>query len=96
MSRSKRKNPILGNTTAETEAPGKAKWHRRHRREERTRLSSQGEDYVERSHREHSDPWSMEKDGKKYWGRCDQLQAHAQVRGSAQGRRATQRVFPGG
>ncbi|MFM0531291.1 hypothetical protein PQR13_06455 [Paraburkholderia strydomiana] len=32
------------------------------------RLSSQGEDYVERSHREHSDPWSMEKDGKKYWG----------------------------
>ncbi|MFM0328150.1 hypothetical protein [Paraburkholderia strydomiana] len=68
MSRSKRKNPILCNTTAETEAPEKAKWHRRHRREERARLSSQGEDYVERSHREHSDPWSMEKDGKKYWG----------------------------
>ena len=68
MSRSKRKNPILGITTAETEAPEKAKRHRRHRREERARLSAAGEEYVARSHREHSDPWSMEKDGKKYWG----------------------------
>lgn len=67
MSRSKRKNPIMGITTAESEAAGKAEWHRRHRREERARLKSEAEGYVARSHREHSDPWSMEKDGKKYW-----------------------------
>lgn len=68
MSRSKRKNPILGITTAKTEAPEKAQWHRRHRHEERARLIAAGEEYVARSHREYSDPWSMEKDGKKYWG----------------------------
>jgi hypothetical protein len=67
MSRSRRRTPILGITTAETEATDKAKWHRRHRRNERVRLSATGEDYVKRSHREHSDPWSMEKDGKNYW-----------------------------
>jgi hypothetical protein len=60
--------PILGVTTAETEAPEKSKWHRRHRREERARLNSDAENYVARSHREHSDPWAMDKDGKKYWG----------------------------
>lgn len=68
MSRSKRNVPILGITTAETEASEKAKWHRRHRREERARLASDAENYVARSHREHSDPWTMDKDGKKYWG----------------------------
>jgi len=68
MSRSKRKTPILGITTAETEATDKAKWHRRHRREERARLGAEGVDYVARSHREHSDPWVMDKDGKKYYG----------------------------
>ncbi|MFT4504616.1 hypothetical protein [Caballeronia sp. 15711] len=68
MSRSKRKVPIIGVTTAETEASEKAKWHRRHRREERVRLKSDVEDYVARSHQEHSDPWTMDKDGKKYWG----------------------------
>lgn len=68
MSRSKRKNPILGITTAETESSEKAKWHRRHRREERVRLKTDAEGYVARSHREHSDPWTMDKDGKKYWG----------------------------
>lgn len=68
MSRSKRKSPILGITTAETEAADKAKWHRRHRREERARLTAEGQEYVARSHREHSSPWLMDKDGKKYWG----------------------------
>ncbi len=68
MSRSRRKNPIMGITTAESESAGKAQWHRRHRCEERARLKSEAEGYVARSHREHSNPWSMEKDGKMYWG----------------------------
>src|SRR5580692_7140365 len=68
MSRSKRKTPITGITTAETEADEKAKWHRRHRREERARLKTEGQDYIARSHKEHSNPWLMGKDGKTYWG----------------------------
>lgn len=68
MSRSKRRTPITGVTTAESEAWEKAKWHRRHRREERARLKGEGTEYVARSHREHSSPWTMEKDGKTYWG----------------------------
>lgn len=68
MSRSKRKNPIMGITTAETEAAEKAAWHRRHRRAEKARLDVAGVGYIERSHRDLSDPWTMAKDGKKYWG----------------------------
>ena len=67
MSRSKRRSPIMAVTTAVSEALEKAKWHRCHRREERARLRVSGTEYVARSHREHSDPWTMEKDGKKYW-----------------------------
>lgn len=68
MSRSKRKTPIIPITTAESEAYDKAKWHRRHRREERERLKVEGQDYTARSHKEHSSTWRMEKDGKAYWG----------------------------
>jgi hypothetical protein len=67
MSRSRRKTPITAITTAVSEAWEKAKWHRRHRREERARLRASGTEFVARSHREHSDPWTMGKDGKKYW-----------------------------
>jgi hypothetical protein len=55
-------------TTAESEAAEKEKWHRRHRREERARLKSDVENYIALSHREHSASWTMDKDGKKYWG----------------------------
>ena len=68
MSRSKRKTPITPVTTADSKAWEKAKWHRRHRREERARLKIEAEGYVPGSHREHSSPWTMEKDGKIYWG----------------------------
>ena len=68
MSRSKRKTPILGMTTARSEAASKAEWHRRHRREERARLGAEGAEYVARSHKEHSSPWLMDKDGKQYCG----------------------------
>ena len=67
MSRSKRKTPICGITTAETEKTEQAAWHRRHRHAEKVRINAQGIEYVGLSHKEHSDPWSMSKDGKKYW-----------------------------
>jgi hypothetical protein len=70
MSRSKRKTPIFGITMAASEAEGKAKWHRRHRHAESARLRKDAVDYEPRSHREHSNTWDMEKDGKRYWGRA--------------------------
>lgn len=63
MSRSKRKVPCMG-IAGSTEAHDKAQWHRRHRQRERQRIIKEGTDYVPRSHREHSDPWGMAKDGK--------------------------------
>jgi hypothetical protein len=57
MSRSRRKTPIFGYTTSVSEAADKAIWHRRHRRA----------DYIARSHRAHSNPWMMDKDGKHWW-----------------------------
>ncbi|WP_179401585.1 hypothetical protein [Burkholderia guangdongensis] len=69
MSRSRRKSPFIGVTTAESEAQDKAQWHRRHRRIESARLKEDAVDYETRSHRAQSDPWKMDKDGKIYWGR---------------------------
>ncbi|RQQ15537.1 hypothetical protein DF107_09060 [Burkholderia stagnalis] len=69
MSRSKRKSPIGGITTAESEAQDKAQWHRRHRRVESARLKKDAVDYEAESHRAQSDPWKMDKDGKSYWGK---------------------------
>lgn len=74
MSRSRRKSPITGVTTSESEAQDKAHWHRRHRRIESARLKQAGLDYDPRSHRAQSDPWQMDKDGKTYWGK--EIQPH--------------------
>jgi hypothetical protein len=68
MSRSRRKTPMTGVTTAASEKADKAAWRRRHRHAEKMRLDGAGSEYVARSYREHSDPWSMSKDGKRYWG----------------------------
>jgi hypothetical protein len=47
-----------GVTTAASEKVDKVAWHRRHRHAEKMRLDGAGREYVARSHREHSDPWS--------------------------------------
>lgn len=65
MSRSRRKTPIHGVTTAASEAYDKARWHRAFRRAENQRLAT-NPDSEPRHVREFSDPWSMQKDG-KYW-----------------------------
>jgi hypothetical protein len=68
MSRSVKKTPIFGHTTADSEAEDKAAWHRRHRAVERVRLQASGEDYQARSHQANSNSATFAKDGKHYWG----------------------------
>lgn len=68
MSRSRRKTPIHGMTTATSEAYDKARWHRAFRRAENQRLTTQPE--TEPHHfREFYNPWTMQKDGKHWWGK---------------------------
>ena len=66
MSCSKRKTLITGITTAVIEKAEKAAWHRQYCHAEKMRLHAEGAEYVGRSHREHSNLWSMGKDGKRY------------------------------
>jgi hypothetical protein len=68
MSRSFRKTPIVGNTTAHSEKWDKKQWHQRHRKAVRQRLSTTDDldDYVDVDIRESSNPWSMNKDGRHY------------------------------
>lgn len=72
MSRSSKKTPVHGMTMARSEKDDKKDWHQRHRRRERQELKSavtQGEPdaFMPVDRREVSDPWSMAKDGKRYY-----------------------------
>ncbi|UVE19418.1 hypothetical protein NVV93_08600 [Pseudomonas sp. LS44] len=67
MSRSRRKNPIVGYTTATSEAEDKALWHRALRRAENQRLATAPNSEAHHP-REFSNPWSMDKDGKHWLG----------------------------
>lgn len=70
MSRSRRKTPICGITTAESDKPGKVADHRRLRRINRQRVA----DGMEPLHvRAVSDPWNHPKDGKQYAPRDERV-----------------------
>jgi len=66
MSRSKRKNPVRGITTSESEKADKVAAHRRVRRRVKTVIQSPPESETETlpHERELSNPWAMAKDGK--------------------------------
>ena len=66
MSRSRRKVPIFGITTAESEAIGKRLWHKRARAIQRGRLANSDDPFPVVSN-EAGNVWSLEKDGKRYW-----------------------------
>ena len=68
MSRSIRKTPIFGHTTARSEADDKRLWHKRWRTSERGQLASIGPetDHVTVNRTAVSSTWDMAKDG-KYW-----------------------------
>lgn len=67
MSRSRRKTPIFGITTAPSESEDKRLWHKRLRAKSRDQLKAGPDDPIPVDHREVSDPWGMAKDGRRYW-----------------------------
>lgn len=64
MSRSRRKTPIFGITTAESDKNFKRREHRRERTAVRDSLAT-GADIPDS--RAFGNPWASEKDGKRYW-----------------------------
>ena len=69
MSRSLRKTPIFGHTTARSEADDKRLWHKRWRASERERLATVGvdADHVTVHRNAVSSTWDMAKDGKAWF-----------------------------
>lgn len=71
MSRSRRKTPIFGMTSAKSEKRDKQTWHSRMRAHVRTGLTSipqeQLDGYVAPVENEVGSVWSMAKDGKHYF-----------------------------
>ena len=69
MSRSHRRTPIFGHTTACSEADDKQRWHKRWRSHERDQLTIAGpEEEIEPIHRHAiSSAWDMAKDGKSWF-----------------------------
>lgn len=61
VSRSKRKTPFFGHTTAVSEKEDKTIWHRAFRRAMKQFLDEKVDI------RYYSDPWNMNKDGKQYY-----------------------------
>jgi hypothetical protein len=66
MSRSKKRTPITGVTAARSEKTDKRLWHRRLRR--KVRLAIGRDALVFPDPREVSNPWTMAKDGKWFFG----------------------------
>ena len=77
MSRSRRKTPIVGNTTCRSERQDKKLWHQRWRTRERNALASASPEALS-SHlplleNQVSSVWSMGKDGHSYWPIAQQV-----------------------
>lgn len=68
MTHSRKKTPVVGVTSAESEKTDKLLAHRRERRKVREVLHVESEPEVLPHTRELSDPWAMAKDGKIYIG----------------------------
>ena len=68
MARSRKKTPITGVTSAESEKADKQAAHRRERRHVRQRLTVDATADVLPHTREVSNPWAFAKDGKVYRG----------------------------
>jgi hypothetical protein len=70
VSRSRRKTPIFGYTSARSEADDKRLWHKRWRAQERNQLASlvPGDDPLPVHRQTVSSTWNMSKDGKHWFG----------------------------
>ena len=71
MSRSRRKTPIFGNTTAKSDAQWKAKAARklRHRVKQHLETTLDGDGFAGKRW-DVENPWCAPKDGKHYWGKA--------------------------
>jgi hypothetical protein len=69
VSRSRKKTPIFGNVIADSEAIDKKIWHSRFRHNAKQRLNTETDfdNFVDVDKREASNPYSMNKDGKRFW-----------------------------
>ena len=72
MSRSRRKTPIFGHTTADSDAPWKAKAARvlRHRAKQELQITSDIA-VLAGKRWDAVNPWSSDKDGKHWWAKAD-------------------------
>jgi hypothetical protein len=64
VSRSRRKTPVIGVTTSDSEKQDKTEYNRRHRRVVKQAVHIDDETRPLPGLHEHSNPWSMSKDGK--------------------------------
>lgn len=69
MSRSTRRTPVTGITTAPSEKRDKQLAHRRLRTFNRAQLAAGSDDLMD--DRAAGNPWSAAKDGKRWWSRQD-------------------------
>lgn len=81
MSRSHRKVPIFGHTSARSEAEDKRRWHKRWRARERDQLASLGRDADPMPvHRQAvSSTWNMAKDGKHWFDPSHQREVAGRI-----------------
>lgn len=81
MSRSRRVTPIIGNTTARSEADDKRQWHKRWRSHQRDQLASFDPDIdLLPVHRQAvSSNWDMAKDGKRWFAPYRQREAAKRI-----------------
>jgi hypothetical protein len=93
MSRSRRKTPIFGVTSAKSEKQDKQIWHSRLRSRVRTDLASvppdQLECYIAPVSKEVSSVWSMAKDGRRYFHPANQAAIATRV--AARGKTSIER-----
>jgi len=66
MSRSYRKTPVFGNTSAESDKPGRTKDHRRYRHYYKDMIRHENYDDIEPPNFK-EEPWGWPKDGRHYW-----------------------------
>jgi hypothetical protein len=70
MSRSKRKTPIVGMTSHESDKPFKKAEHQRERAQAKVKLRTTTDDTALSSRKAFGDPGKSQKDGKQYVGKA--------------------------